>query len=116
MRRRPSCPTRRRSPAHRCGSGCGTPRGGGGPASPPPSCGCAPCGAAAGPVSSCWSKRSLRGSRLALLAADGLLRVLDALALVRLGRAQLADLRRDQADLVLVGALHGQAVSPSVVL
>src|SRR6267143_2908067 len=58
----------------------------------------------------------LRGSRLALLAADGFLGVLDALALVGLGRAQLADLRRDQADAVLVGALHGEAVALGVVL
>src|SRR5512140_1350897 len=50
----------------------------------------------------CW-RLPFRSPRLALLAAHRFLGVLDALALVRLGRAQLADLRRDQADLVLVG-------------
>src|SRR5207245_3322928 len=62
------------------------------------------------------STRSSRSSRLALLAADGFLGVLDSLALVGLGRAQFADLRRHQTDAVLVGALHGQPVALGVVL
>src|SRR5438270_13826002 len=65
----------------------------------------------------CWRyPNPLRGSRLALLAADGFLGVLHALALVRLGRAQLADFGGDEADLVLVGALHRDAVGLGVVL
>src|SRR5437867_13310632 len=64
-----------------------------------------------------WFWRYPSGSPgLALLAADGFLGVLHALALVGLGRAQLADLRCHQADPVLVGALHGDAVCLGVVL
>src|SRR5229473_3011753 len=48
----------------------------------------------------------LRRPRLALLAADGFLRVLDALALVGLGRPHLADLCGGEAHQVLVGPLH----------
>src|SRR5438093_11892776 len=58
----------------------------------------------------------LRGPGFALLAADGFLRVLDALALVGLRRPQLADLGRHQPDAVLVGALYRQAVALGVVL
>src|SRR5512138_3955636 len=53
--------------------------------------------------------RALRGAGLAFLATDDLLRVLDALALVRLGRAQAADLRGGEAEEVLVDALHREA-------
>src|SRR5918992_250096 len=45
---------------------------------------------------------------LAGLAAHGLARVAHALALVRVGLAQRADLGRDLADLLLVDALDGQ--------
>src|SRR5207302_5702855 len=100
-KRRPaSCWTRRRSPARRCGSSCDKRSDGGARPSPPPACGCAPCGGTAAPASSCCSRRSLRGSRLALLAADGFLCDLHALALVRLWRAPLAELGFGQADLV----------------
>src|SRR5579864_5557902 len=67
----------------------------------------------------CWRYPNavpLRSSRLALLAADGFLGVLHALPLVGFGRAQLADLGSHQADLVLVGALHREAVRLGVVL
>ena len=40
---------------------------------------------------------------LAFLAADMLINILDALALVRLGRTLLADFRRELAHLLLVG-------------
>src|SRR4051812_37167073 len=51
---------------------------------------------------------SLRG--LAGLAQDALVRVADALALVRLGLADLANVGRDLADELLVDALHGDPV------
>jgi hypothetical protein len=47
-------------------------------------------------------------SRPFRLAADVLARVADALALVRLGLAQLADVGRDLADLLLVDPLDGE--------
>src|SRR5229473_4547701 len=58
----------------------------------------------------------LRRPRLALLAADGFLRVLDALALVGLGRPHLADLCGGEAHQVLVGPLHRDPVRLGVVL
>src|SRR5690606_22924348 len=55
-----------------------------------------------------WSLRSRRSERLAGLAPDDLVLVLEALALVRLGRLQLPDLRRELADLLQVGTAHDQ--------
>src|SRR5215210_2669814 len=49
-------------------------------------------------------------SGLANLAAQDLVRVLDALALVRVGPAEAPDLGRDLAHLLAVGARHGHAV------
>src|SRR5216683_1665728 len=66
-----------------------------------------------------WMVDSLMASsrpRLALLAADGFLCVLDALALVGLGRPHLADLRGGEAHQVLVGPLHRDPVRLGVVL
>src|SRR5690606_17411840 len=60
----------------------------------------APCGAT---TKWPWSLTSLSG-----LAADVLACVLDALALVRLRLAQLADVGRDLADGLLVDPLHRQ--------
>src|SRR5882762_932268 len=62
------------------------------------------------------SLMALSRPRLALLAADGFLGVLDALALVRLGRPHLADLRGGEPHQVLVGALHRDPVRLRVVL
>src|SRR5712671_45115 len=62
------------------------------------------------------SLMALSRPRLALLAADGFLGVLDALALVRLGRPHLADLRGGEPHQVLVGALHRDPVGLGVVL
>src|SRR5215468_1669929 len=55
------------------------------------------------------AKRALRSDMgplllLAFLAPDGLGRILDALALVRLGRTQAADFGGDLADLLAIGA------------
>src|SRR5512133_1221939 len=52
--------------------------------------------------------RALGGAGLAFLAADDLVRVLDALALVRLGRAQRTDLGGGEAEQVLVHRAHGE--------
>src|SRR2546421_4497243 len=62
------------------------------------------------------SLMALGRPRLALLAADDFLGVLDALALVRLGWPHLADLRGGEPHQVLVGALHGDPVGLGVVL
>src|SRR5690606_40972363 len=48
-------------------------------------------------------------TRLSDLAADDFTLVLDALGLVRVGLAQLADVGRDLADLLLVDALDAEA-------
>src|SRR5256714_2298013 len=62
------------------------------------------------------SLMALSRPRLALLAADDFLGVLDALALVRLGWPHLADLRGGEPHQVLVGALHRDPVRLRVVL
>src|SRR5258708_5774123 len=54
------------------------------------------------------SERCLRSARLALLATNVLLEKLDALALVRLGRAQRANLNRRLADELAVGRADRQ--------
>jgi hypothetical protein len=55
----------------------------------------------------------LTSSRLSDLAADLLARVSDALGLVRVGLAQLADVGSDLADLLLVDALDRERVGAS---
>src|SRR5215471_7070164 len=52
---------------------------------------------------------ALGGRRLAFLAADALLSVLDPLALVRLGRPQRANLHRRRSKHLAVGGPQGQA-------
>src|SRR4051794_18467409 len=59
------------------------------------------------PLTKCSSLRSTRASeRLAGLDLDDFAVVADALALVRLGLAHLADLGGEFADRLLVGAAH----------
>src|SRR5947209_14394598 len=52
----------------------------------------------------------LLGAGLASLASDDFLGVLDALALVRLGRAHAPDLRGNLADQLLIGASDDDGV------
>src|SRR3972149_5251608 len=99
-RQPPGCARkRRRSPGRRCNDCCETPRGAAAPWCPAPG-GAPESGAAPEPSRA----SSSRHPRLPCLAADDLIRVLDALALVGLGGADRADIGGHLADQFLVDA------------
>src|SRR5207302_5731214 len=96
-------------PGRRCASSCGTRRGAGAPRCRPASAGSDRDVCDAAPRETC---RSLRASHLAGLpglAQNLLALVANALALVRLGLATLADVGGDLAHELLVGAAHREA-------
>src|SRR6266545_2080250 len=97
---RSSGPRGRRRAAPRCLCSTGTRPDAGARPCRRPCRGSAGAGVRGLVASSTWPLRSLPH-----LAADVLALVTDALALVRLGRAHLANLGRDLADLLLVDAL-----------
>src|SRR5213083_2218918 len=101
------CPSCRRLPARRCAGRCGRRRAGAAPRCRAPACAPAPGGV---PARRRWdwfaSARPRGARRLAGLAADALLGVLDALRLVGLRRPELAQCGRGLAEQLAVGALE----------
>src|SRR5262249_46723004 len=93
----------RRSPARRCGASSGTPTGAAAPACLESSC--APGGAAGSDPHACCSSFP----RPPGLAVHVLIGVADPLALVRLGRAALAQVGGDLPDELLIGPLDHDA-------
>src|SRR5271165_786225 len=112
MRRRACARSSRRSAAHTRDAGCGTPRAAAAASSRSSACGCG-CACARAMRFCCRASPLLLPSAagraggltsLAEFAAHALALVADALALVGLGRADRADLRRQLSDHLLVGA------------
>src|SRR4051794_13498463 len=102
------CRRGRRSPGRRCACSSGTRPSAAEWPRPGSSCE-AGCGGAAGRRASSSSKSSWLLRRLPGLAQHALAGVTDALALVGLGLADLADVGGDLADRLLVDALHDDA-------